>query len=122
MLLGIGDVVRIRNCKTLGTVAGVAAHNTGSLVVLTIGPGLSRPVVPSELELVARGMKPQSTARSVWTLIFLALALVVAGVLGGTVHDLGGGLALTVFVALSSVSAIFGGLVNTFHRPRRVRV
>ncbi|MET8534754.1 hypothetical protein ABZV67_23235 [Streptomyces sp. NPDC005065] len=51
MLLAIGDVVRIRADKELGSVAGVAAHRAaGSVVDVQMNGRVLRTVRPQEIE------------------------------------------------------------------------
>ncbi|KKD04304.1 hypothetical protein [Streptomyces sp. WM6386] len=122
MLLAIGDVVRVRSDKALGTVAGVAAHHSGNVVDVQLNGNTLRPVHPADIELVARATKPMTTGRALATLLFLVLGIAAAVVNGHYVRDLGASWALTVFVAFTSVTSLAGGLVNVFNRPRRVRV
>ncbi|MCX5423643.1 hypothetical protein [Streptomyces sp. NBC_00078] len=70
MLLAIGDVVRIRSNKALGTVAGIASHRAGNLVDVQMNGNTLRPVRPQDIELVARGFKPMTTGRAIATLLF----------------------------------------------------
>ncbi|MER7573044.1 hypothetical protein [Streptomyces sp. NPDC126514] len=122
MLLAIGDVVRIRSTKALGTVAGLASHRAGNLVDVQMNGNTLQPVRTQDIELVARGSKPITTGRAVVTLLFflLGIASSVANVV--YVRDLGANWAMVTFVAITSVTAVTGGLINLFIRPRRVRV
>lgn len=122
MLLAIGDVVRVRNDQVLGTVTGVASHSHGNLVCLEVGGDRIRTVQPHELELVARGFKPQSAGQDLSTLLFVFLGLVAAVVMGFAVFDEGGGILLALFVAFTSLTTVTSSLINLFHRPRRIRV
>ncbi|WP_328872858.1 hypothetical protein OHT76_23660 [Streptomyces sp. NBC_00287] len=122
MLLAIGDVVRIRSEKALGTVAGVAAHRSGNLVDVQTNGNDLRPVRPADIELVARGTKPMTSGRALATLLFLVLGIAAAVANGHYVRDLGANWATVVFVSFTSVTAVTGGLINLFNRPRRVRV
>ncbi|OSC69688.1 hypothetical protein B5181_12090 [Streptomyces sp. 4F] len=81
-----------------------------------------QPVRPQDIELVARGFKPMTTGRAVATLLFflLGIASSVANVV--YVRDLGANWAMVTFVAITSVTAVTGGLINLFNRPRRVRI
>ncbi|WFB08613.1 hypothetical protein LRS74_17325 [Streptomyces sp. LX-29] len=122
MLLALGDVVRVHNDQTLGTVAGFASHSHGNMVCVQVSGGTVRAIQPHDLELVARSFKPVTTGQSLATLLFVVLGLAVAVVNGISVHNLGADLLLTTFVTIASLTTITGGLVNTFQRPRRIRV
>jgi hypothetical protein len=122
MLLAIGDVVRVRSDKALGTVAGVAAHRSGNVVDVQLNGNTLRPVRPADIELVARAYKPMTTGRAIATLLFLVLGIATAAINGHYVRDLGASWALVVFVAFTSLTSVAGGLINLFNRPRRVHV
>ncbi|MHA5050270.1 hypothetical protein [Streptomyces sp. SD15] len=122
MLLAIGDVVRVRSDKALGTVAGVATHRSGNVIDVQMNGRTLRPVRPADIELVARGAKPMTSGRALATLLFLVLGLAAAVVNGHYVRDLGANWATVVFVSFTSVTTVAGGLMNVFNRPRRVRV
>ncbi|MHC0431481.1 hypothetical protein ACX6XY_14985 [Streptomyces sp. O3] len=123
MQIAIGDVVRIRSDKELGTVAGVAAHRAaGSVVDVQMNGQTLRTVRPSEIEIVARTFRPMTGGRSLLTLLFFALGFGAAVVNGLYVHNLGANASVTVFVAFTSVTTVAGGLINLFNRPRRFRV
>ena len=122
MLLAIGDVVRVRRTKALGTVAGIASHRVGNLVDVQMNGNTLQPVRPQDIELVARGFKPMTTGRAVATLLFFVLGIAssVANVV--YVRGLGANWAMVTFVAITSVTAVTGGLINLFNRPHRVRI
>ena len=122
MLLAIGDVVRVRDDQTLGTVAGVASHSHGNVVCLEVGGNKIRTVQPHELELVARGFKPQTPGQDIATLLFVFLGLVAAVVMAFLVCNEGGGVLLAAAVAFTSMATVTSGLINLFHRPRRIHV
>ncbi|MGW2364813.1 hypothetical protein ACWCZ5_04415 [Streptomyces sp. NPDC001667] len=122
MLLAIGDVVRIRSDKTLGTVAGLANRRTGSVVDVQMNGNVLRPVRPADIEVVARAFKPMTSGRAVATLLFLVLGIAAAVVNGHYVRDLGANWAMTFFVTSTSVTSIAAGLIRIFNRPRRVQV
>ncbi|MBA2945112.1 hypothetical protein [Streptomyces himalayensis] len=122
MLLAIGDVVRVRSDKSLGTVAGVAAHRSGNVVDLQMNGNILRPVRPADIEVVARGFKPMTSGRALATLLFLVLGIAAAVANGHYVRDLGANWATVVFVSFTSLTTVTGGLMNVFNRPRRVRV
>lgn len=122
MLLAIGDVVRVRSDKALGTVAGVAAHRSGNVVDVQLNGNTLRPVRPADIELVARAIKPMTTGRTITTLLFLLLGIAAAVANGHYLRDLGANWVTVGFVAFASVISVAGGLINAFNRPRRVRV
>ncbi|MCP9207109.1 hypothetical protein [Streptomyces cucumeris] len=122
MLLAIGDVVRVRNDQALGTVTGVASHSHGNLVCLEVARNEIRAVQPHELELVARGCTQQSAGQDLSILLFVFVGLVAAVVTGFAVFNEGGDILLTLFVAFTSLTTVTSGLINLFHRPRRIRV
>ncbi|WP_431774306.1 hypothetical protein [Streptomyces cucumeris] len=122
MLLAIGDVVRVRDDQALGTVTGVASHSRGNLVCLEVARDEIRTVQPHQLELVARGFKPQTAVQDLATLLFVFLGVVAAVVMGFAVFNEGGGILLALFVAFISLTTVTSGLINLFHRPRRIRV
>ncbi|MFD3502384.1 hypothetical protein [Streptomyces sp. NPDC058678] len=122
MLLAIGDVVRIRSTKALGTVAGVASHRVGNVVDVQMNGNTLRPVRPQDIELVARGFKPMTAGRAVATLLFFLLGIASAVANCVYVRDLGANWAMVTFVAFTSVTAVTGGLINLFNRPRRVHI
>ncbi|MBY8888052.1 hypothetical protein K7472_24890 [Streptomyces sp. PTM05] len=123
MYLAIGDVVRVRTSAVLCTVSGIASHTSGNLVEVSNGAAAPRAIVaPKDLEFVARGSRPITTARAWASLLFLALAIAAAILNASTVHQHHVGWPMTTFVALTSVTAVSNGLNNLFNRPRRVRV
>ncbi|WP_405971671.1 hypothetical protein OG496_18765 [Streptomyces sp. NBC_00988] len=122
MLLAIGDVVRIRSTKTLGTVAGVANHRVGNVVDVQMNGTTRQPVRPQDIELVARGFKPMTSGRAMATLLFFVLGIASSVTNCVYVRDLGANWAMVTFVAVTSVTAVTGGLINVFNRPRRVHV
>ncbi|MGW1287773.1 hypothetical protein ACWD4N_29795 [Streptomyces sp. NPDC002586] len=122
MLLAIGDVVRIRSDKALGTVAGVASHRAGNLVDVQMNSNFLRPVRPQDIELVARGFKPMTTSRAVATLLYFVLGIAAAVADSVYVRHLGANWSVVTFVAVTSFTAVTSGLINLFNRPRRVRI
>ncbi|MET8534753.1 hypothetical protein ABZV67_23230 [Streptomyces sp. NPDC005065] len=60
--------------------------------------------------------------RALIRLLFIGLGFGVAVMNGMYVHGLGASLAVTVFVTVTSVTTVSGGLINLFNRPRRFRV
>lgn len=122
MLLAIGDVVRIRRSMALGTVAGIASHRVGNVVDVQMNGNTLLPMRPQDIELVARGFKPMTTGRAVATLLFFLLGIGSAVANSVYVRGLGANWALVTFVAITSVTAVTGGLINLFNRPRRVRI
>ncbi|OIJ96496.1 hypothetical protein BIV25_18225 [Streptomyces sp. MUSC 14] len=122
MLLAIGDVVRIRSDKSLGTVVGVATHDSGNVVDIQVNDLVFRPVRPANIELVARGFKPMTSGRAVATLLFFVLGIAFAVTNSVYVRDLGANWSTVAFVAITSFTATTGALINLFNRPRRVRV
>lgn len=101
---------------------GVANDHQGSLVSLQTANYVIRTVRPHELELVARGYKPNSTSQGVAALFFVVLGIATAALTAHAVFTLGGGVLLTAFVAGTALSTVTTGLINLFGRPRRIRV
>lgn len=122
MRIALGDVVRIKSDKVLGTVVSITSTGRGSVVHLhTDGLG-SRAVSPDVLEPIARAYKPMTTRRAIATLVFLAIGIAVAVTNAATLSNLGAALPLTAFVAVSSLGTVTGFLIRLFHRPRATRV
>ncbi|GAB2915477.1 hypothetical protein [Streptomyces mayteni] len=122
MRISIGDVVRIKSDQTLGTVVSITTVGRGAIVHLhTNGLG-SRVVAPQNLEHVARAYKPMTAGRSIATLAFLVIGLVIAVLTARSVNGLGAGLPLTVFVAMASGVTVANVLTELFNRPRALRL
>ncbi|MET9860604.1 hypothetical protein ABZY93_15030 [Streptomyces smyrnaeus] len=117
MLLAIGDVVRDRQDDALGTVAGMAS----GVVLLQLNDTV-RPVPSTNVEMVARAVKPRTPTVDVANLCFVALGLVVGVVMGTAVAQLGGGAFLVSSVAFTSAVTVISALTSLFLRPRRLRV
>ncbi|MBC2877852.1 MULTISPECIES: hypothetical protein [Streptomyces] len=121
--LAIGDVVRDRDSKTLGTVSGIAAQPTGNLVALQVTGGV-RLVEPKDVEMVARRSEPMTTRRAVGAVTAFVLALLVAYLGGNTAHRLGADwlvVGLTSLGGYMAVSYLYGFVLRLV-RPRRFRV
>ncbi|MHC0432024.1 hypothetical protein ACX6XY_17825 [Streptomyces sp. O3] len=122
MLLAIGDVVRIRSDKTLGTVAGVAQHRGGNVIDVQLNGNTLRPVRPADVEVVARGFKTMTGARAVVTLLVFVLGFVAAYVNARYAAGLGANWSFLFFVAFVSFTSVSGGLASLVNRSRRIRV
>ncbi|WP_217146830.1 MULTISPECIES: hypothetical protein [Streptomyces] len=122
MLLAIGDIVRVRSDRSIGEVVGVEKVRRASLISVRVSGGAVRVALPSEVERVARVLRPHTTARAIATAALLAVSVGVAVAVGSAVQNLGGGTALTVFVTATSTAALGDGLARLLLRPRRFRV
>ncbi|MEV4925526.1 hypothetical protein [Streptomyces roseoverticillatus] len=107
MQLTVGDIARSQEDLSLGTVAGVADHGEGKLVVLRLpnGGGLSF-VEPCSLVVVGRYVPPVSTSRSVVALVFLGFALLVAYISCRSAEDIGADWLLTLLAGLGGFKAV----------------
>lgn len=106
MRLAIGDVVRDRNTLTLGTVAGVASHAGLVLIALHVSDGGIRYAEPGSLDVLARSPKPMTPARTVATLVVVALAALAAFLGCRSAQELGADWPLTAVTSLGSYSAV----------------
>lgn len=106
MKLAIGDVVRVRDDKVLGTVAGITDHDAERLVVVRVSGGWTRVTEPRELTIVARPAAPMTTGRSLAALFVLGVALVVGFISCRSAQDLGADWALTLMSSLGGFSAV----------------
>lgn len=118
MMLALGDVVRVREDKALGTVAGLAP---GTVLLRTNGDTV-RTAHPTDIEMVARGSMPKTQTAEVANVVFIAIGIVVGTLTGVAVGQLGAGLALSVALTLSSSASVVSLLTTLFLRPRRIRV
>ncbi|MFH8785039.1 hypothetical protein [Streptomyces roseoverticillatus] len=107
MQLTVGDIARSQEDLSFGTVAGVADHGEGKLVVLRRpnGGGLSF-VEPCSLVVVGRYVPPASTTRSVVALVFLGLALLVAYISCRSAEAIGADWLLTLLAGLGGFKAV----------------
>ncbi|WKU47038.1 hypothetical protein Q3V23_24900 [Streptomyces sp. VNUA116] len=124
MQLTLGDVARSREDITLGTVAGIADHGEGKLVVLRLPNGGLSFVEPCSLVVVGRYAPPASTRRSVVALVFLGFALLVAYISCRSAEEVGADWLLTLFAGLGGfkVVAIAYQCWARLTGPRRFRV
>ncbi|AXK35884.1 hypothetical protein DVA86_27930 [Streptomyces armeniacus] len=118
MMLALGDVVRVRGDKELGTVAGLAP---GAVLLRTSGDTV-RTAHPTDIEMVARGSMPKTQTTEVTYLVFIAVGVIVGMLTGVTVGQLGAGLVLSAALTLSSSASVVSLLTSLFLRPRRIRV
>lgn len=124
MRLAIGDIVRDRSDEALGTVAGLGRTDGPSLVLVSVSGRGTRVARPGNVELVARGKRPASTARSVAVLALFACGLVGAYLTASAVGQLGGhwlvqfAAGLGAFQSAGLVLKAFGSATG----PRRFRV
>ncbi|WP_405804848.1 hypothetical protein [Streptomyces sp. NBC_01187] len=117
MLLAIGDVVRDRQDDALGTVAGMAS----GVVLLRLNDAV-RPVPSTNVEMVARAVKPRTPTMDVASLCFIALGLIIGALMGIAIAQLDGGTFLIASVTFTSTMTVISGLSSLFMRPRRIRV
>ncbi|RKN74618.1 hypothetical protein D7231_12330 [Streptomyces klenkii] len=124
MQLTLGDVARSREDITLGTVAGIADHGEGKLVVLRLPNGGLSFVEPRALVVVGRYVPPASAGRSFVALLFLGLALLVSYISCRSAESIGADWLLTFFAGLGGfkVVAIAYQCWARLTGPRRFRV
>ncbi|MEW2029673.1 hypothetical protein AB0901_03980 [Streptomyces roseifaciens] len=106
MKLAIGDVVRARHDVALGTVAGINEHTDGRLVVVRIPGGGFRLLEPSALSIVARCATRPTPARTVLTLVVLAVALLVGFISCRSAEELGADWLLILLAGLGGCTAV----------------
>lgn len=121
MRVAIGDVVRIKQDKVVGTVMAVSGYAGGTIHVHTDRQG-SRVLAPQDLEHVAHGQRPMTTRLAVASVLFLILSIVIAIAFGMAVYDLGAGLLLTGLISFSVARTISDLLGKALSRPRAIRV
>ncbi|MCC3769398.1 hypothetical protein [Streptomyces sp. UNOC14_S4] len=125
MKLGIGDVVRDRNGKTLlGSVAGITSQENATYVVVHLPGGEKRLAAPSTLEVVARRVASPTTGQSVVSLVVLLVGFLAAYIGCRSAQDLGADWLLTVLCGAGAYSAVMT-LLQMWLRvtgPRRFRV
>ncbi|WP_171166822.1 hypothetical protein [Streptomyces sp. I05A-00742] len=121
--LTIGDVVRDRSSKTLGTVSGFAAQPTGNLVALQVTGGI-RLVESKDVEMVARRSEPMTNGQAVVAVTVFVLALFLAYLGGHTARQLGADWLLTGLTALGGYMAVshLYGFARRLVQPRRFRL
>lgn len=124
MLLAIGDVVRHRLDRTLGTVAGVSDEGDGNLVAVKLSGGALRFVQPYDLHVVAHAMRQPTAGQSAVAVIVLAVALLAGFVGCRSAQVLGAGWLLVVIAGLGGYSAVMSAYHwwYRFTGPRRFRV
>ncbi|MFF4735053.1 hypothetical protein ACFY2W_04005 [Streptomyces sp. NPDC001262] len=106
MKLAIGDVVRVRDDKALGTVAGITDRETERLVLVRVPGGGTCITEPRELTIVARPVAPMTTGRSVVALFALGVALVAGFISCRSAQELGASWALTLVSSLGGFCAV----------------
>lgn len=106
MQLAIGDVVRDRTDLALGTVAGVANHPGGSMVAVYLPGDAVRLCPPSDLDVVARYVKPATTRQGLTALGAMALGALAAYVGTDWAHELGAGWPLVLMSGLGGYTAV----------------
>lgn len=124
MQLAIGDVVRDRADMALATVAGMTTNAEGNLVALQLSGGGVRLTAPYDLDLVARYSQPPSAARTVVTVLALALAVAAAVIGWRSAQELGAGWPLAFLTGLgccTTVKLTFKSWAR-LTGPRRFRV
>ncbi|MFI1826620.1 hypothetical protein ACH41E_09195 [Streptomyces sp. NPDC020412] len=124
MRLAIGDVVRDRRERVIGTVVGIDPEGYGSLVALRVSTGTTHLAYSDDLEMLARNNGPTGLGRRVLAVVLFVLAALTAFAASHTVHSLGGNWALMIFSALGAYTAFdvaFRG-VQRLTGPRRIRV
>ncbi|WP_369377394.1 hypothetical protein [Streptomyces sp. cg36] len=124
MLIAIGDVVRHRQDRTLGTVAGVSDEGDGNLVAVKLSGGALRFVRPYDLFVVAHAKRHPTAGQSAAAMITLAVALLVAFIGCRSAQVLGADWVLMFLSGLGGYSAVMSAY-HWWYRltgPRRFRV
>lgn len=124
MRLAIGDVVRHRGDMALGTVAGVASHDRGNLVLVNVSGEGIRLSHPDALDVVAQRPAPTSTARGVVALLALVLAVAATVIACRSAAEQGADWLLTVLAGLGGYTAVASAYQWALRLagPRRFRV
>jgi hypothetical protein len=124
MQLAIGDVVRDRNDLVLGTVAGVTNHPGGGLVAVYLPGDAVRLCHPSDLDVVARYVKPATTRQGVIALGVVILGLLAAYVGSDAAWEQGAGWPLVLLSGLGPHTAVMTAYQWALRLtgPRRFRV
>lgn len=124
MKLAIGDVVRARDDKALGTVAGVVGRGNDRLVMIHGYGGMRRFTEPGGLELIARHTAPMTTGRHIVALIAFGLALLTAYIGCHSARDLGASWPLSFLAGFGGYGAVMTAYQWWFRLtgPRRFRV
>lgn len=123
MRLTIGDVVRDRGDRTLGTVAGFAVHPDGPLVAVRVLDEIHLSE-PDDLDLVARAAVPAVAGDRQLTTFGYGVAALLAYVALRSARELGADWVLSLLAGLGAFTAVTTAVKCGLRllRPRRLPI
>lgn len=122
MRLTIGDVVRDRSDRTLGTVAGFAVHPGGPLVAVHVLDDL-RLTDPDDLDLVARAAAPAAAGDRALLVFGYGVAALLGYIAAHSARALGADWVLSLLAGTGAFAVMTSALrwVIRMFGPRRLR-
>jgi hypothetical protein len=123
MHLTIGDIVRDRGDRTLGTVAGFAVHPDGPLVAVRVADDLHLSE-PGDLDLVGRAAAPAIAGDRALTVFGRGVATLLGYVAVHSAHDLGADWVLSLLAGVGAYAAVTAAVRCALRliRPRRLPI